>query len=108
MRDISKEARPEALDRYRDRELELALRRHQLEEKALGLRYRAFGASGSILEADARVRVRLPAGVVEEVVDLVPEAWFAGGDEPGVSVDYLSARLAGGAFVQEAERARIA
>jgi hypothetical protein len=62
--------------------------------------------AGSIPEADRRLRSRLPDGVIEAVVGLVGAEWFVGGDEPHTYVEYLSRRLAGGAFVEEAERAR--
>jgi hypothetical protein len=62
--------------------------------------------ASSITEAGARVRARLGAGVVQEVVSLVWPDWFAGGDEPAVYVDYLSRRLADGGFAEEAEQAR--
>jgi hypothetical protein len=62
--------------------------------------------AGSILEADRRLRARLGDAVLEEVVGLVPAQWFEGGDGPDVYVEYLSRRLAGGGFAEEAERAR--
>jgi hypothetical protein len=66
-----------------------------------------LAGAGSILEADRRVRGRLPDGTVAEVVRLVPAEWFAGADSPAVYVKYLTRRLAGGAFAEEAERARV-
>ena len=42
---------------------------------------------------------------IETVVGLVPVQWFVG-DPPQVYVEYLTRRLAGRAFAQEAERVR--
>jgi len=64
--------------------------------------------AGSILDADRRLRSRLGERVIEDVVGLVPADWFAGGDGPDTYVDYLSRRLAGGGFAEEAEHARTA
>lgn len=62
--------------------------------------------AGSIVDADARMRARLGDGSVEAAVELVPREWFTSADAPEVYVDYLVKRLAGGGFVEEAERAR--
>jgi hypothetical protein len=62
--------------------------------------------AGSILEADERLRARLGQAPIEAAVALVPAEWFAGADDPGSYIEYLTRRLAGGAFVAEAERAR--
>jgi len=62
--------------------------------------------AGSILEADRRLRTRVGAPEIEAAVALVPPDWFVGGDEPQTYVDYLTQRLAGGGFAEEAERAR--
>jgi hypothetical protein len=60
----------------------------------------------SILEADQRLRARLPTTAIADAVALVPRAWFAGADPPEVYVEYLTRRLAAGGFAEEAERAR--
>lgn len=62
--------------------------------------------AGSVLEADARMRSRLDEGAVEEAVGLVPSEWFSGADAPEVYADYLTRRLAGARFVEEADSAR--
>ncbi|MGA2012413.1 MAG: HipA family kinase [Solirubrobacteraceae bacterium] len=62
--------------------------------------------AGSIIEAGHRLRARLSPDAVAAVVGLVPGEWLAGGDPAAVYVDYLSRRLAGDGFAQEAERAR--
>jgi len=64
--------------------------------------------AGSLPEADARMRDRLGPDAVAGAVAMVPEEWFAGADPAPLYVEYLSARLADGRFVQEAERARLA
>jgi hypothetical protein len=64
--------------------------------------------AGSVLEADARLRARLPASAVADAVALVPPGWLAGADAAEVYVEYLTRRLAAGGFAQEAERARSA
>ena len=61
--------------------------------------------AGSILEADERLRARLRRTAIADAVALVPRAWFAGADPPGVYVEYLTRRLAAGEFAQEAEHA---
>jgi hypothetical protein len=61
--------------------------------------------AGSILDADRRLRGRVGEGAIEQLVGLVPDEWFVG-DEPGTYVEYLSRRLAGREFAEEAERAR--
>jgi hypothetical protein len=60
----------------------------------------------SILEADQRLRTRLPTTAIADAVALVPRGWFAGADPPEVYVEYLTRRLAAGGFAEEAERAR--
>ena len=62
--------------------------------------------AGSITEADERMRARLGEGAVAAAVDLVPAEWFAHADAAEVYAEYLARRLAGGGFVEEAERAR--
>jgi HipA-like kinase len=62
--------------------------------------------AGSVAEADERMRRRLGDGAVEAAVGRVPEEWFAGTDPADVYVEYLTRRLSGGGFVEEAERAR--
>jgi hypothetical protein len=62
--------------------------------------------ASSIVEADARMRARLPDGAVEAAVALVPADWFVAADAPDVYAEYLRARLAAGGFAREAERAR--
>jgi hypothetical protein len=62
--------------------------------------------AGSIVEADARMRARIDGAAVERAVALVPEEWFGATDAPDVYVQYLLGRLAAGAFVEDAERAR--
>ena len=62
--------------------------------------------AGSIAEAHERLAPAVDAGLIEEVVALVPVDWLAGADAPEVYVDYLSRRLASAAFAEEAERAR--
>jgi hypothetical protein len=66
-----------------------------------------LGRAASVLEAGERLRARLGETAVADAVGLVPAAWFAGGDPPGVYVEYLSLRLASGGFAEEAERARV-
>lgn len=63
--------------------------------------------AGSVLEADQRLRARLPATAVADAVSRVPAEWFAGADAPEVYVEYVNRRLAAGDFAQEAERARL-
>jgi len=65
-----------------------------------------LGRAGSLVDADARMRSRLGDGAVPAAVSLVPDEWFEGADAPEVYVEYLTRRLAGGGFVEEAERAR--
>ncbi len=59
----------------------------------------------SILEADQRLRARFSSDAIEQVVALVPADWW-GVDAASTYVEYLTRRLAGGVFAQEAERAR--
>jgi hypothetical protein len=61
--------------------------------------------AGCILDADERLRARVDERSIETVVGLVPIDWFVG-DPPEVYVEYLTRRLAGRGFAQEAERAR--
>ena len=65
-----------------------------------------LGCAGPIPEADERMRARLGEGAVQAAVDLVPGEWFAHADGAEVYVSYLTRRLDGGGFVEEAERAR--
>jgi HipA-like protein len=65
-----------------------------------------LAGAGSILEADERMRARLGEGAVGAAVDLVPAQWFAEADASEVYVEYLTRRLAGRGFAEEAERAR--
>jgi HipA-like protein len=62
--------------------------------------------AASILEADQRLRARLPQTAIADAVALVPNAWFAGADPPEVYIEYLTRRLADGGFAQGAEHAR--
>ena len=59
----------------------------------------------SILEAHQRLAPRVDRALVEEVVALVPGDWLTDGAGE-IYVEYLMLRLTGGAFAQEAERAR--
>jgi hypothetical protein len=64
--------------------------------------------ASSILDADARLAGRLDRRLIEDVVALVPDA-FLDGDDRSTYSDYLCERLAAPrAFVDEAERARVA
>ncbi len=64
--------------------------------------------AGSIERADERLSARVDDGLLERVVDLVPDA-LLNGDDRVLYHDYLTARLeAPRAFVEEAERARAA
>jgi hypothetical protein len=72
--------------------------------------------AASIADADARLAPRLDREVLQALAALIPDDWLA--PEPGLPtpadhrrayVDYLLARLAEPrAFVEEAERARVA
>jgi hypothetical protein len=62
--------------------------------------------AGSVLEASGRLRARIGRSALADAVALVPSSWFAGADPPEVYVEYLTRRLAGGNFAEEAERAR--
>ncbi len=62
--------------------------------------------AGSILEAHERLAPQVDGALVEEVVALVPEGWFAGGDRDETYVEYLVRRVQSTAFAVEAERAR--
>ena len=58
--------------------------------------------------ADARLAVRVTEELVGRVVAVVPEAFLGDGDG-SLYRDYLCARVGGSrAFVEEAERARLA
>ena len=97
-----------------------ALYAHHATPEPAGQARRPFAAiaehvllpyAGSLAAADERLAVRLPAGRLEEIAALVPDAWFEG--EPArrrrAHVDYLAARLrAPRDFVEEADRARLA
>jgi hypothetical protein len=62
--------------------------------------------AGSVAEADARLAPQVDRRLLEELVALVPDPWFAG-LAPAAYVDYLGRRLqAPRGFVEEAERAR--
>lgn len=61
--------------------------------------------AGSITEAHERLAPRASEAALEQILALVPPDWFAG-DEPKPYLEYLRRRLAGGAFAEEAERAR--
>jgi hypothetical protein len=63
--------------------------------------------AGSVAEADERMRGRLDGDSVEAAVRRVPAEWFAGADRADLYVEYLTRRLSGGRFVEEAERARV-
>jgi len=64
--------------------------------------------AGPIAAADEHLGELIDAELIEALVGLVPEDWFAGAD-PGVYVEYLSERLgASHRFVEEAEDARLA
>jgi hypothetical protein len=67
--------------------------------------------AGSLVEADAVLKPRLPSGVFETLVDLVPDDWLLDGTTPGQLREgyarWLKDRLAASeVFVNEAERAR--
>jgi hypothetical protein len=63
--------------------------------------------AGSILEADLRLRTRLDAVAIEAAVELVPEEWLTVAERRNYA-EYLTRRLAGGQFAEEAENARTA
>jgi hypothetical protein len=63
-------------------------------------------SADSIVEADAHLAPRIDHALLEAIVSLVPEDWFAGAREV-TYVEYLSGRMESPrGFVQEAERAR--
>ncbi len=69
--------------------------------------------AGSIAEADARLAHRLDAGVIDAIVDQVPDAWLTDGRFSGPTAErdqyrrYLADRLtARPAWIAEADRAR--
>ena len=63
-------------------------------------------AASSILEADARLAPMVTRALLDEVVGVVPDAWFAGRD-PRSYVNHLERRLAEPReFAAEAEEAR--
>jgi hypothetical protein len=61
--------------------------------------------AGSITEAHQRLAPRVTRAALADVVSLLPDGWLVN-DPPEAYVDYLSRRLAGGGFAEEAERAR--
>ncbi len=61
----------------------------------------------SVLDAHARLAPLLARSVLEQVVALVPDDWFAD-DSAETYVDYLLLRLERADFAEEAERARLA
>jgi hypothetical protein len=65
--------------------------------------------AASIAEAHERLAPVVDRDLLEEVAGMVPDNWLAGGETGGreVYADYLSRRLASGAFAMEAERARV-
>jgi hypothetical protein len=63
-------------------------------------------SADSIVAADKRLAARIDRPLLEAIVGLVPEDWFAG-ERPETYVEYLARRLqAPRHFVEEAERAR--
>jgi hypothetical protein len=64
--------------------------------------------AASILEAHDRLAPVVGPALLEEVVGLVPAAWFGGADAAQVYAEYLSRRIASAEFAAEAERARVA
>jgi hypothetical protein len=62
--------------------------------------------AGSIVAAHERLSSMFDDGLLGEVVELVPREWLVG-DAAETYVDYLTRRLQSGAFVNEAERARL-
>ena len=67
-----------------------------------------LACAGSILEADERLAPLVDRTLIEAIVGLVPEDWFAGAS-PELYSDYLLARMqAPRGFVREAEDARAA
>jgi hypothetical protein len=67
--------------------------------------------AGSIVDADARLAPRVTTGLLESIVGAIPDVWLGNraDDERRAYVDYLVGRLeAPRAFVEEAERARVA
>lgn len=69
--------------------------------------------AGSIVEADARSAARLGGGVLDGIIDAIPEAWLRDARFDGAAAErdayrrYLSTRLGARAtWVAEAERAR--
>jgi hypothetical protein len=61
--------------------------------------------AGSIVEAHERLAPAVDRALLEEVVALVPPAWF-GADAPDTYVEYLFRRVRSGGFAAEAERVR--
>lgn len=59
-----------------------------------------------IAAVDAELRALLADGVVGRILDTVPEEWLPAPDRRAGYADYFSRRLASGAFVEEAIRAR--
>jgi hypothetical protein len=62
--------------------------------------------AGSIIDADRRLRARLREDTIERIVELIPESWLVGADQPATYVEYLRRRLEDGGFAEEAELAR--
>ena len=65
-----------------------------------------LSCAGSILEAHERLAPTVDRRLLEDVVALVPPAWFAGANDGETYVDYLTRRVQSGMFAAEAERAR--
>jgi hypothetical protein len=90
---------------------------HHDDRRAPGFEHSAFAPirehvllpyASSIREADARLAVRVTEELVGRVVAIVPEAFLGDGDG-SLYRDYLCARVGGPrAFVEEAERVRLA
>lgn len=62
--------------------------------------------AGSILLAHEQLSPLVDRPLLEDVVGLVPEDWFAA-DRPEVYVEYLARRVQARSFAEEAERARV-
>jgi hypothetical protein len=62
--------------------------------------------AGSILEAHERLAPTVDGALLEHIVALVPQEWFAG-DDPDAYVEYLTRRVQSAPFAAEAERARV-
>ncbi len=66
-----------------------------------------LSASGSIVEAHARLSPKVDREALEQIVGLVPEEWWPAAGDPEVYVDYLLLRLQDAHFVEESEHARL-